>query len=63
MHDVSRMTGTSRKIPVRIHHEHKMGDATANDRDAVADVITYHTPEMQQARARDAGRSWNLLRQ
>ena len=61
LHDVARAVGVVRRIPVSIHHEHRCGDATGNDRDAVADVITYHTPEMYEARARDAKRLRELL--
>jgi hypothetical protein len=63
VHDISMATGTSRRIPVSIHHEHRCGDATANDRDAVASVVTYHTPEMYAARERDAARLREFLAQ
>jgi hypothetical protein len=53
-HDIGEMTGVMRKIPVSIHHEHATGDVTANERDAVASVTTFHTPEMDAARAADA---------
>ncbi len=59
--NLGRMTGTQRRIPVSVRHEHRMGDATAADRDAVADVITFHAPEMQQARERDAQALRELL--
>lgn len=59
--DVARALGVQRPIPVSIHHEHRMGDATAADRDAVADVITYHTPENYAARARDVAALRELL--
>jgi hypothetical protein len=61
VHDVGAATGTERRIPVEIHHEHRMGDATGNDRDAVADVASYHTPDMQAARERDVAALRELL--
>ena len=62
LHDVAAMAGVpSRRIPVSLHHEHRCGDATGNDRDAVADVITYHAPAMQLARQRDAARLAEFL--
>jgi hypothetical protein len=63
VHDISMATGTSRRIPVSIHHEHRCGDQTAADRDAVADVITYHQPQMVAARQRDTERLREFLRQ
>jgi hypothetical protein len=63
IHDISMATGTSRRIPVSIHHEHRVGDQTAADRDAVADVITYHAPAMVEARQRDTERLREFLRQ
>ena len=61
LHDVAVAAGAERRIPVSVHHEHRMGDATAADRDAVADVITYHAPAMYEARARDVARLRELL--
>jgi hypothetical protein len=61
MAEVGRLSGTMRKIPVSIHHEHLRGDATAGDRDAVADVATFHTPAMCQAREADAAVIRGLL--
>jgi hypothetical protein len=63
VHDVGRAIGMERRIPVSIHHEHRLGDQTAADRDAVADVITYHAPEMVAARQQDAERLREFLRQ
>lgn len=58
---LGRMTGTERKIPVSIHHEHRCGDVTAYERDAVANVGTFHTGEMVTARERDAAMLKELL--
>ena len=60
-HDIGEITGTMRKIPVSIHHEHLMGDTTADERDAVATVATFHTPEMDAARAADAEKIRQLV--
>jgi len=60
-HDIGEMTGTMRKIPVSIHHEHIRGDVTANERDAVANVATFHAPDMDAARETDADRIRELL--
>jgi hypothetical protein len=58
---LGEMTGTQRKIPVSVRHAHMFGDATANDRDATADVGTFHTAEMQRAREADAAKLRELL--
>jgi hypothetical protein len=59
--ELGRMTGTQRKIPVRIRHEHRCGDVTAWDRDQVADVGTFHAGDMPAARERDAAKLRELL--
>ena len=61
IHDVARAAGVERPVPVSIRHEHRMGDATAADRDAVADVITYHAPAMVAAREADTARLREFL--
>lgn len=61
LHHVGRDTGTLRKIPVSIHHEHVTGDLTAAERDAVANVATFWTPEMCRAREADAAKITELL--
>ena len=55
-HDIGEMTGTMRKIPVSIRHEHLHGDQTTADKLAVMNVATFHTPEMDAARAADAAK-------
>lgn len=51
--NLGRDLGVQRYIDVQIRHEHRH-DQTGADRDAVADVATFHVPAMQAARAADA---------
>ena len=60
-YELGLRTETQRKIPVSIHHAHMCGDATANERDAVANVATFHAPAMVAAREADAAKLRELL--
>lgn len=64
IHDVGRMTGTMRRIPVKVHHGRRIGDATAADRDARdvrAELGSFNAPAAQQARWADAEKLQELL--
>jgi hypothetical protein len=54
MYELGVRTASQRRVPISIHHEHFSGDATARERDAVANVSTFHAPAMVRARERDA---------
>ena len=55
--DVGRITGTTLKIPVRIHHARTTDDLTAVERDARdirAELASFNSQEASQARLEDA---------
>ena len=61
IHEIGQVTGTLRRIPVSIHHEHASGDLTADERDAVAGVVTFQMRTMVRARKADAAKITELV--
>ena len=57
IHDVGRITGTTLRIPVRIHHARTTTDITAVERDArdvKAELASFNSEEASRARLEDA---------